>query len=152
MYCLSGWQRELNLSASDLKMVGDILPCCPYPDCRNKISAIVRGATIRKCRNSKQTNKTLAIGLGWKSSEFCHSIGWRGWWSFYRGEGWESPGMISQKNPQLKAQWDSYAWVQMGLCMDKMFGQWEFMRARRTLPPAALHRLTAPLPSFYWVL
>ena len=79
-------------------MVGDILPCCPYPDCRNKISAIVRRATIRKCRNSKQTNKTLAIVLRWKSSEFCHSIGWRGWWSFYRGEGWESWYDLAEKS------------------------------------------------------
>ena len=60
----------------------------------------------------------------------------------------EREGWSRCKSP-LKAQWDSYAWVQMGLCMDKMFGQWEFMRARRTWTPAALHRLTAPLASFY---
>ena len=59
----------------------------------------------------------------------------------------EREGWSRCKSP-LKAQWDSYAWVQMGLCMDKMFGQWEFMRARRTWTPVALHRLTAPLASF----
>ena len=87
-------------------MVGDIPPCCPNPDCRDKISAIVRAAS-KKMQTNKQDSGHCAARD--KSFKFCHrkvedpreEVGGL---SSERGI-----RVIAQKNPQLKAQWDSYA-------------------------------------------
>ena len=120
---------------------GDILPRCPYSERWNKILAIVLEATTKKI--PKQTNKQDAVHYC-ASAEGVKVAGksfkWISW-SFFSERDWSWADRAEKI--LLKAQWDSYAWVQMGLCMDKMFGQWEFMRARPTQPPVALHRLTA---------
>ena len=120
---------------------GDILPRCPYSERWNKILAIVLEATTKKI--PKQTNKQDSVhycasaeGIKVAGKSFKRIS-----WSFFSERDWSWADRAEKI--LLKAQWDSYAWVQMGLCMDKMFGQWEFMRARPTQPPVALHRLTA---------
>ena len=124
---------------------GDIPPRWPNPGCRDKISPLC-DQHLRKCmKSNKQTRfRPLCCHKGKCVEKVLSQLKLLDLRLvvFLKREGW------SRCKSPLKAQWDSYAWVQMGLCMDKMFGQWEFMRARRTWTPAALHRLTAPLASF----